>query len=50
VKVHFIRPNRKTQVYGVDEAKRAETNINKGEDDKIWTEHKRYKKMKMKMI
>jgi len=31
--VHFIRAKRKTQVYGVDDAKRAETNINKGEDD-----------------
>jgi len=46
VKVNFIRKKKKTQVYGVDDAIRAETNINKDEDDKIWNEHKRYKKRK----
>jgi len=47
VNVHFITTKRKTQVYGVDDAKTAESNINKGEDNRIWTENKIYKKMKM---
>jgi len=48
VKVHFKRAKRKTQLYSDYDDEGAKANMNKDEDDNIWTGNKEYKRMKMK--
>jgi len=48
VKVHFRRENRKTQIYGDYDDEGAEANMNKDEDDNIWTKNKEDKRTKMR--
>jgi len=46
VKVHFRRVKRKTHIYGDYDDEGAEANMNKEEDNNIWTENKEDKRMK----
>jgi len=44
VKVQFRRAKRKTQIYGDYDDEGAKANMNKDEDDSIWTENKEDKR------
>ena len=48
MKVHFRREKRKTQIYNDYNDEGAKANMNKDEDDNMWTENKEDKRKKVR--
>ena len=48
MEVHFRRAKRKTQIYSDYDDEGAKANMNKDEDENIWTENKEVKRMSIR--